>query len=169
MPTKTVKFTLQAEPSADQDVSVHITVDNVTVFNQSVPAAGPVQLDVPNPSESFNFDLEVAASANVGATETRSFVITASNGMAKIENIQCNFNATYTTVGNVQTFLPGSANSFAICNIVSQPTWNEIPDLTRYDIQYNNGPIQETGPVEVLINAGETASFDVAIFAFNDS
>lgn len=169
MPNKTIKFSLQAEPSTDQDVHVQITVDNEMVFNQTVPTVGPVQLDVPDPCESLNFDLDVAASANTGVTETRKFSIAVTNGTAKIELIQANFTATKELVGNVWTFVPGSANSFQTCNIVTQPIWNGVADLNRYNIEYNNGPIQITGPGEVLITANETAVFDVAVPAFNDS
>jgi len=169
MPNKTIQFRLQAEPSADQDVNIMIAVDNVQVFNQPVPPAGPVQLDVPDPSEFFTFDLDVAASNTVGNTETRNFSISVTNGTAKIEQIQANFTATSEQVGNVITFVPGSANSFSPCNIVSQPTWNGAVDLSRYNIEYNNGPIQVTGPGEVLITSAETTVFDVAVPAFNDS
>lgn len=169
MPNKTIKFYLQAEPSAQQDVNVVITVDSVPVFDQTVPTVGPVQLDVPDPNESFSFDLDVVAAANVGITETRNFSIAVTNGTAKIEQIMANFTATGNLVGNVFTFVPGSANSFQVCNIISQPTWNGEVDLARYNIEYNNGPIQVTGPGEVLILAGETAVFDVAVPAFNDS
>jgi len=169
MPNKTVKITLQAEPTGDQDVAVVITVDNVAVFNQTVPDVGPIELDVPDPSESFTFDLDVAASANVGATETHSFAITVANGASKIETISCNFVATQQQVGNVWNFVAGSADNFVICDIVSQPTWNGNVLLDRYDIQYNRGPIQVTGPGEVLIENGEVAVFDVAVHAYNDS
>jgi hypothetical protein len=169
MPNKTVKFTLQAEPNGDQDVDVVITVDNVAVFGQTVPAVGPIELGVPDPHETFSFDLDVAASANVGATETRSFAISVGNGTVKIENILCNFTATFAQVGNVYNFIPGSANSFSICNIVSQPTWNGQAVPTRYNIEYNTGPIQVTGPGEVLILDSETSAFDVAVPAYNDS
>ena len=169
MPNKTIQFKLQAEPSADQDVNIMIAVDNVQVFNQSVPSVGPVQMDVPDPSEFFTFDLDVAASNQVGKTETRNFSISVTNGTAKIEQIQANFTASLEQVGNVSNFVPGSANSFHICNIVSQPTWNGEVYLGRYNIEYNNGPIQVTGPGEVLITSDETTVFDVAVPAFNDS
>lgn len=177
MPNKIIKFILQAEPSAQQDVNVVITVDSVPVFDSPVPTVGPVELDVPDPNESFTFDLDVAAAANVLATgwpvvlatETRNFSISATNGTAKIENIRANFTATGNLVGNVFTFVPGSADSFETCNIIGQPTWNGEVDLIRYNIEYNNGPIQVTGPGEVLIEPGETVVFDVAVPAFNDS
>lgn len=169
MPNKTVKFTLQSEPNGDQDVNILVTVDNVAVFNQAVPAMGPVVLDTQEPSESFTFDLDVAASGNVGVTEIRNFGITATNGVAKIRNITCNFSASSEQVGNVFNLVPGSSNTFVICNIVSQPTWNGDVLLGRYDIQYNNGAYQVTGPGEVLIEDGEVAVFDVAVPAYNDS
>lgn len=169
MPTKTLKFTLQAEPSAEQDVGVLIKVDNVTVFNQAVPSIGPVQPGIADPSEFFTFDLDVAYGANVGNTETRNFSITAQNGTAKIENISCNFSAIAEQQGNVWNLVAGDANNFVVCNIVSQPMFNGEVITSRYDIEYNNGPIAITGPGEVLVFDGENAVFDVAVWAFNDS
>lgn len=169
MPTKTVKFNFQAEPTDEQDVNVRILVDGVTVFDQTVPTVGPVQTGVSDPAESFTFDLDVAASGNVGATENHSFSITAVNGIAKIENILSNFTAKNRQTGNVVSFEPGTAEDFVVCNIVSQPTWNGEVLLSRYDIQYNNGPQQITGPGEVLVLPNETAVFDVAVWAYNDS
>lgn len=60
-------------------------------------------------------------------------------------------------------FVSSGANGFSVCNIVTQPLWNGESDLVRYDIRYNNGPEQITGPGEVLIQPGETVTFDISV------
>lgn len=162
MPTKQVKITLQASPDAGQDVNLVVAVDGTTKINQAVPAVGPAEQGITDPSETVQFDLDVAnATANVANTVC-AFSITATNGRAKIETIATNF----TVQGNA---VPGNATVFLTSNIVSQPLWNGQALLDRYDIAYNNGPIQITGPGEVLIESGETVTFDVAVQNFNDS
>jgi len=47
--------------------------------------------------------------------------------------------------------------------------WNAVADLVRYNIEYNHGPIQITGPGEVLIYSNETVVFDVAVANFNNT
>ena len=164
MPTKQVKLTLQASPASGQDVNLLITVDGATKFNQTVPAVGPAEQGITDPSESLQFDLNVdalVANSNV-VTETHTFSMTATNGRAKIESIASNFSRQDANVA-------GNASTFLVCNIVSQPMWNGQALLERYDIAYNNGPIQVTGPGEILIESGETVTFDVAVQKFNDS
>ena len=164
MPTKQVKLTLQASPASGQDVNLLITVDGTTKFNQTVPAMGPAEQGIPDPSETVQFDLNVdslVANSNVN-TETHTFSMTATTGRAKIETIQSNFT-------RQDANLAGDAGTFLTCNIVSQPMWNGQALLERYDIAYNNGPTQITGPGEVLVESGETVTFDVAVQKFNDS
>ena len=162
MPTKQIAITLQAEPLTDQDVVVSVSVDGITVFDQAVPAVGTAEQGQTDPNETFQFSLEVPSSA-VPGVQNRNFSISATNGRAKIEKISSNF----TRVGNGSTLEPGNAGSFVTCNVVSQPLWNGEALLDRYDISYNLGPAQVTGPGEILIEAGETVVFDMAVPLYN--
>jgi len=161
MPTKQIKVIFQANPTSDQDVTLQIAVDDETKFNQQVPAMGPAQQGIPDPTENIEFDLDMAnATANAFFTNL-AFSITAINGRAKIETLQANFTMTAN--------LAGYANGFVTCDIVSQPLWNGTALLERYNLEYNRGPEQITGPGEVQILAGETVTFDVQVPNWNDS
>lgn len=170
MPTKQIKITMQAQPSGVPDtITFNVDINGNTVYNQTVAATGPAQQGLTDPSESITFDFDVPASANADSTQNYTFSFTPANGAAKIETIACNYSAVNSTVGNVTTFVPGTANSFVICNIVTQPQWDGQALLDRYDISYNNGPNQVTGPGEVMIYEDETVVFDVAVNDYNDS
>ena len=161
MPTKQIKLTLQATPVTAQNVNLLVTVDGTVKFNQSVGAVGPSVQGVTDPNESVEFDLDVAnVSANVSTT-TCAFAITATNGRVKVEDIATNY-----TIGSNSA--PGNANAFITSNITSQPLWNGQALLDRYNITYNDGPVQVTGPGEVLIESGETVTFNVAVQNWNN-
>jgi hypothetical protein len=164
MATKQIKITLQSQPHLVGDVTVRVDIDSVICFNQTVPPAGPITMNSPDPLESFTFDLDVPALANTAIdTQTRTFAITATNGIAKIRNIFCNFTAVGNTTGNVTTFVPGTADNFVMCRISSQPLWNGQALLDRYNIA------ETPGAGEVYIADGETVVFDVPVWLFNSS
>ena len=170
MATKQIKITLQNQPYLVGDVTVRVDIDSVICFNQTVPPAGPIIMNSPDPLESFTFDLDVPALANTAIpTQNRTFAITATNGDIKIRNIECNFAATQNIVGNVSTFIPGSSNNFVVNDIVSQPLWNGDALLNRYDITINHDPSHSIGPGEIHILSGETVVFDVAVNLFNNA
>jgi len=170
MATKQIKITLQSQPHSVEDITVKVDIDSVTYFNQTVPPAGPIIMNSPDPLESLTFDLDVPVLANIAIpTQNRTFSITATNGDAKIRNIECNFVAGQQLVGNVVAFIPGSADKFVYNDIVSQPSWNGQALLNRYDISINRDPLNPTGPGEVHILSGETVVFDVAVGLFNNA
>jgi len=163
MATKQIKITLQSQPTATTDVLLNVGVDGITAFNQTVPAAGPIELNSPDPHEDIIFDLDMAESGNLYVTQNRTFSIAPTNGDVKIRNIFCNYTAFGNTTGNVTTFIPGTADAFIFCRISSQPLWNGQALLNRYNIADN----PDAG--EVYIAAGETVVFDVPVFLFNNS
>jgi hypothetical protein len=163
MATKQIKITLQSQPTSTTDVLLNVGVNSVTAFNQTVPAAGPIELNSPDPHEDIIFDLDIAQSGNLYAAQDCTFSITPTNGAAKIRTIFCNFTAVGNTTGNVTTFVPGNANNFVTCRISSQPLWNGQALLDRYNIADN------PGAGEVYIAAGETVVFDVPVWLFNNS
>ena len=167
MATKQIKIDLQSQPTSTTDVILNISVDGTIVFNQTVPPAGPIQLNTSDPHESITFDLDMPESANLRATQNRTFSITASNGHAKIRDISCNFTPASIISGpnDVNTFVPGTANNYRGCDIVSQPLWNGQALIDRYNLADN--PSGEPG--EVYIASGETVVFDVSVFLYNSS
>lgn len=168
MPTKQVKLTMQAASGSGSTVDLSVSVDGTVKFNQVVPIVGPASQGMTDPNESVEFDLEVGSAqgmsnvANIFAGETHSFSATAANGVIKIETIGVNFSPVFPTsnVGNVTS---SGANGFAVCDITTQPLWDGVADTQLYDIQFNRGPIQVTGPGEVLIQSGQTVTFDISV------
>ena len=171
MATKQVKLTMQVAPTTGSAADLVVLIDGDVKFNASVPGLGPAEQGTTDPVETVEFDIEVSSAqglsnvADIFTKETHNFSATANNGRIKIETINVNFNPELTSnVGNLLANVVSSgANGFSTCNIVTQPLWNGEPDLVRYDIRHNNGPEQITGPGEVLIQPGETVTFDISV------
>jgi hypothetical protein len=173
MAIKQIRLRLQAQPLAEQDVLLTVAIDGVERFRQTVPPCDPIVLDEADPSETIEFDLDVpVATANTDPRITSSVSVQCTDGDVKIEVFENNFCvASYPDPEKPNTWIQveGTATDWEVCNIVSQPLWNGQALLDRYDIQYNLGPIQDTGPGEVLVLSGETVTFDIQINKFNDS
>lgn len=171
MSTKQVKLTMQAVPQSGSTVDLSVSVDGTVRFNHSVPAIGSGDMGITDPHETVEFDLEVASAqgqsnvANIFAPETHSFSATATDGVIKIENISVNFNPILSSnVGNVLANVVSSGvDGFFTCDITTQPLWNGVADTAIYNIAYNRGPLQETGPGEVLIESGQTVTFNLLV------
>jgi hypothetical protein len=176
MAIKQMKLTMQAVGNTESGAELLVSIDGNTKIDQSVPSVGSADLGIVDPSEIVEFDIEVGSAqglsnlADIFAQETHSFSATATNGVIKIENISVNFNPEMTSnVGNILANVVSSgANGFSVVNIVTQPLWDGIADTAIYDIEMNNGPEQITGPGEVLIQAGQTVTFDITIPLFYD-
>jgi len=178
MATKQLKLTLQAQPLGGSDVTVVVTVDGEVKFNQTVPEAGPIVLNQPNPNEYIEIDIDVPVLdvidyANVPSTVTLPVSISSTNGAIKIDYFSDNFFLGWQEsppASNNFVQVAGTASTWhEPCEIVSQPLWNGEALLNRYNIEYNNGPAQVTGPGEILIENGETVTFDLKVNKFNDT
>lgn len=169
MATKQLKITLQAQPQGETDVTMVVSVNGTECFNQSVPALGPIVLNEPDPSESVQFDIDVPVLvANVDPTVTYPVTVSCTNGSVKIEGFRDNFVVGFSQIANAR--VAGNATTWSsFDNIVSQPLWNGQALLERYDISYNTGPNQVTGPGEILVLNGETVSFDLQINKYNNT
>jgi hypothetical protein len=176
MAIKQMKLTVQAVGHTESGAELLVLIDGNVMIDQSVPSVGSADLGIADPSEIVEFDIEVGSAqgqsnlANILAQETRSFSATATNGVIKLENISVNFNPKITSnVGNILANVVSSgADGFFVVNIVTQPLWDGVADTAKYDIKLNNGPEQITGPGEVLIQAGETVTFDISVPLFYD-
>jgi hypothetical protein len=170
MTTKQLKITLQAQPISGANVTCVISVNGTECFNQSVPECDPIVLNQTDPSETIQFDIDVPTwtAGNTAPTVTYPVSIAVTNGSIKIENFSNNFAARFDPTAN--TVIAGSVDTWQGPNeIVSQPLWNGQALLERYDITYNRGPNQVTGPGEVLVQNGETVTFDLEIEKYNDT
>lgn len=171
MPTKQVKLTMQAVSESASTVDLLVYVDGSVKWNQSVPTVGSGDMGISNPNEKVEFELEVASAQGAGnvayifAGETHSFSATAGDGLIKIENIKVNFSPVWPgNVGNILANVVSSgADGFLGCDIITQPLWDGEADIQIYNIEYNRGPLQITGPGEVLIQSGQTVTFDISV------
>lgn len=174
MAIKQIKIALQAQPQGVADVGVSITANGVQAFNQAVPECGPVVLNEPDPCEYIEFDVDVPvlAPGNIGGTESIpgwvpvTLNITCTNGTIKIDTFSENFSLTTQPIGQPKNTFAGSANVWrGPCEILTQPLWNGVAILNRYNLEANQG----TGPGELVIETGETLTLDIAVNKFNDT
>ena len=171
MPIKQVKLTMQAVSDSESTVNLSVSVDGNVKFNQTVPTVGSGQQGITDPNEIVEFDLEVASAQgksnleDIFAPETLSFSATATDGLIKIENISVNFNPELSSnVGNLLANVVSSGvDGLVACNIITQPLWNGVANTAIYNIEYNLGPLQITGPGEVVIESGQTVTFDILV------
>jgi hypothetical protein len=175
MATKQMKIAFQVQNALGSSNTVEIALNGATVYTGTLPETGPVITG----GESYTvtnitFDIDVPVLTSTGnATSTMTFSVAVTGATVQIEDIFTNYNVSFTNTGTaeapVYNPVAGTDTAFAFTNIVSQPLWNGVADLNRYNIEYNNGPTQVTGPGEVLIYSGETTTFDLAVASFNDT
>lgn len=169
-----MNISFQVQNVSESANTVEITLGGETVYTGSLLNTGPIITNGDSHTTtniSFNIDVPVATANS--STSTMTFSAAVTGATVRIEGISTNYNVSWIDTGTTENpsseSVAGTDTAFAITNIVSQPRWNGEPDLARYNIEYNNGPIQVTGPGAVLIYNGETVEFDVAVANFNDT
>jgi hypothetical protein len=174
MTTKQMNISFQVQNTLGSTNTVEIALNGATVYTGSLPETGPIisgggSYDVTN----ITFDIDVPVATVGNTTSTLTFSAAVTGATVQVEQITTNYNISLINTGTDETpvweSVAGTDTAFATTNIVSQPQWNGVADLTRYNIEYNNGPILTTGPGEVLIFNGETVEFDVLVANFNDT
>jgi hypothetical protein len=175
MATKQMNIAFQVQNAPGSSNTVTITLGGTTVYTGTLPETGPVITG----GESYTvtnitFDIDVPVLMSTGnLTSTMAFSAAVTGATVQIEDIFTNYNVSFTNTGTAEAPVwdptAGTNTAFVLTNIVSQPLWNGAADLNRYNIEYNNGPTQVTGPGEVLIYSGETVAFDLAVANFNDT
>jgi hypothetical protein len=175
MATKQMNISFQVQNTLESTNTVTITLGGTTVYTGTLPETGPVitggdSYTVTN----INFDIDVPVLTSTGnLISTMAFSAAVTGATVQIEDITTNYNVSFVNTGTAETPVlepvAGTDTAFALTNIVSQPQWNGAADLNRYNIEYNNGPIQDTGPGEVLIYSGETVAFNLAVANFNNT
>jgi hypothetical protein len=145
------------------------------VYTGTLPETGPVITGGDsNPVTNINFDIDVPVLTSIGNFYSNmAFSAAITGATVQIEDITTNYTVSFVNTGTAEAPvldpIAGTDTAFALTNIVSQPQWNGAADLNRYNIEQNNGPIQVTGPGEVLIYSGETVAFDLAVANFNNT
>jgi hypothetical protein len=174
MVTKQLNLSLQAQNLPESTNNMEISLNGVTVYTGSVPETGPIITGGDSyTTTTISFDIDVPVATANSLTSTMTFSATVAGGNVQIERISTNYNYTLVNTGTeeapVWEAVAGTDKGFITTNITSQPLWDGIALLDRYNIEYNNGPIQFTGPGEVLINNDENVEFSVNVNNFNDS
>jgi hypothetical protein len=174
MATKQMNISFQVQNAPETTNTVEIVLNGATVYTGSLPETGPIitgggSYDVTN----INFNIDVPVATANSLTSTMTFSAAVAGGTVQIEDISTNYNVSWVNTGTEEApaWAPvaGTNTAFAITNIVSQPMWNGVALLDRYNIEYNNGPIQVTGPGEVMAHSDETVGFNIAVANFNDT
>lgn len=176
MTTKQIKMTFQVQNNAGETNTVLVQLNGVTKFEGSLPETGPLVVGGGGTYSVTNitFDQDVAdwSSTDVDPVNIPLTVVV-TGGSISLENTESNYSATATNTGTPETPVwistPGDVNTYQTCNIVQQPTWNGEALLDRYNIEYNNGPIQVTGPGELVVYSSETVQTVLAVARFSSS
>jgi hypothetical protein len=175
MTTKQIRMAFQVENNPGETNTVQVQLNGVTKFNGTLPVTGPLIIG----GESFSvttitFDQDVADWALDNTTPVNTpLTVSVTGGSVVLQANESNYSIQHTNTGTkeapVWVASAGNAETYQICNIVEQPTWGGEALLDRYNIEYNNGPVQVTGPGQVEIYSGETVETVLAIARYNDS
>ena len=174
MATKQMNISFQVQNAPESTNTVEITLNGATVYTGSLPETGPIIAGGDSyTTTNITFDIDAPVATVSNPTSTMAFSTVVTGGTVQIEDITTNYNVSWINSGTEEEPVPepvaGTSTAFITTNIVSQPLWNGVADLGRYNIEYNYGPIQVTGPGEVLIYSDETVGFNVAVANFNDT
>jgi hypothetical protein len=175
MTTKQIRMAFQVENNPGETNTVQVQLNGVTKFNGTLPVTGALIIG----GESFSvttitFDQDVADWTPTDSEPVNiPLIVTATGGSVVLETTESNYNVKFINTGTeedpVWEKVAGNAETYQICNIVEQPTWGGEALLDRYNIEYNNGPVQVTGPGQVEIYSGETVETVLEIARYNDS
>jgi hypothetical protein len=175
MTTKQIRMTFQAQNNTGETNSVQVQLNGVVKFEGALPETGPlVTGDSSFSVTTITFDQDIAdwAAENTDPV-TVPLTISVTGGSVILQQTESNYNLIYINKGTVEAPVweahAGKDDTYQVCNIVEQPTWDGEALLDRYNIEYNNGPIQITGPGQLKVYSGETIVTALAIARFNDS
>jgi hypothetical protein len=173
MTTKQMAISFQVENTSETPNNVEITLGGTTVYTGTLPETGPISQIVGSPVTSITFDIDVPDASKDNLTSTMAFSATINGANVQIQNISTNYNYTRINVGTPEApyvdRIAGTNTAFIGTNIISQPQWNGITVLGRYNIEYHIGPTNNSGPGAVLIYNNETATFNLAVDNFNNT
>jgi hypothetical protein len=174
MATKQMNISFQAENEPESTNTVEITLNGVTVYTGSLPETGPIITGGGSYTvNNITFDIDVLVATANSLTSTMTFAAAVAGGTVQIEDITTNYNVSWINTGTEEApaweAVAGTNTAFAVTNITSQPMWNGVALIDRYNIEYNYGPTQISGPGEVIVYSNETVGFNVAVANFNDT
>ena len=159
MGTKQVQMSFSVFTNPGETNNAIIFVDDIQKY------AGPLA----DGSDVVTFDLDVVDQPiptyippdNDGQWATPVAVsITFENGTADLLYTKVNYTGYITQQG---TYVPGSISNYVKLEFASQPLWNGVADLSRYDFADTN---PELGPLEIKNN--ETVTFQLSMTQWAD-
>lgn len=160
MGTKQVQMYFSVAANPGEIVNAIVFVDDVQKYN------GPLS----DGSDVVTFDLEVVdqsiptyiPSGSDGQWTTPVAVsITIENGTAELLYTNANYTSYLTT--QMSTYVLGSSSDYQILRIASQPMWNGVADLNRYNFSITD---PETGAIPIYSN--ETVTFQMSMTQWAD-
>jgi hypothetical protein len=174
MATKQIQMAFQVQNNAGETNTVQVQLNGVTKFEGTLPETGPLIIggdaySVTNIT--FDQDVEVVT-ASGPQTANVALSVTVSGGSISLEDTFANYTRTVINTGTAEepvwTVVPGTAENFVLCNVIEQPTWNGEALLDRYNIEYNLGPVQVTGPGQLVVYPSETVQTTLAVGLYNN-
>lgn len=175
MTTKQIRMAFQVQNNAGETNTVQVQLNGVVKFEGTLPETGPLVIGGDSATvTTITFDQDVAdwASGNT-APVNASLTASVTGGSIVVQKTESNYNIIYANTGTeeapVWVASAGNADTYQTCNIVGQPTWGGEALLDRYNIEYNNGPTQITGPGQLEVYSGETVETVLEIARFNNS
>lgn len=175
MATKQIKMDFQVENNVGETNTVLVQLNGVTKFEGTLPETGPIIVGGDSYSlTSITFDQDVADWVTTDTDPVNiPLSVTVTGGSICLQDSYANYSRTSINTGTLEapvwTQVAGTATDFLNCNIVEQPTWGGNALLDRYNIEYNNGPIQVTGPGQLEVYTGETVQTVLAVPRFNNT
>lgn len=160
MGTKQVQMYFSVTANPGQTVNAIVFVDDVQKY------AGPLA----DTSDVVTFDLDVPNQqiltyiqpTNYGQWVTPvNISVTIENGSATLIPTKANYAGSIVNQG--QTYVPGSSTGYPTCWIASQPLWNGVADLNRYNFPITD---PETGAIPIYNN--ETVTFQLSMTQWAD-
>ena len=93
-----------------------------------------------------------------------AIAVTIENGSATLIPTKANYTGYIENIPNISsTYVPGSSSDYQILRIASQPMWNGVADLNRYNFSITD---PETGTVPIYSN--ETVTFQMSMTQWAD-
>jgi len=169
-----MNISFQVKNNFNSTNAVEITLGNATIYTGTLPETGPIITGGGSyTTTNITVDIDVPVATLNTQNSTIPFSMSVTGGEVQIEDITTNYNYATINTGTeenpVWVTTAGTADNFKVTNIETQPLWNGVALIERYNIEYNKGPIMISGPGEVQINANETVEFDVLVPNFNDT
>jgi hypothetical protein len=160
MGTKQVQMSFSVTANPDQTVNAIVFVDDVQKY------AGPLS----NVSDVVTFDLDVVNQQILTYVQPNYYgqwvvpvavSITIQNGSATLIPTRANYTGHLANSDSI--YVPGSSSDYQIVWIASQPLWNGVADLNRYNFEITN---PETGAIPIYNN--ETVTFQQSMTQWAD-